>query len=69
MPRPVPTESRDPLFVSAKEAALMLGLSRNQMYLLLDRGAVESRYFGKRRLVDLGSLKAFAAALPTERAG
>lgn len=59
----------DAIFVSVKEAAHMLGLSRNQTYTLLDRQLIESRYFGKRRLVLLSSLRAFADALPTERAG
>lgn len=57
----------DAIFVSAKDAAHMLGLSRNQTYELLDRQLIESRYFGRRRLVVLASLNRFAANLPTER--
>lgn len=66
-PRNTPDEDHERLFVSAKEAQSMLGLSRNQTYLLLDSGAIESRYFGRRRLVVLESLREFARNLPTER--
>lgn len=58
----------DAIFVSAKRAAEMLDLSRNQTYALMDEGLIECRYFGKRRLVVLSSLHAFANGLPTERA-
>lgn len=61
-------EDTDPrLFVSVKEAAHMLGLSRNQTYELLDRRAIECRYFGKRRLVVLSSVHDFARGLPAYR--
>lgn len=62
------TAQREPLFVSAKEAAHLLDLSPNEVYNLLDRGLIESRYHGKRRLVSLASVKQFADSLPTERA-
>lgn len=64
-PPVAPTTDR--LFVSVKEAAAMLGLSRNQTYDLLDRGAIEARYMGRRRLVSLASVHTFAESLPTER--
>lgn len=69
MPRPAPTEAPQDtaIFVSAKDAAHMLGLSRNEMYDLLNKQVIESRYHGKRRLVLLASVHAFADALPTER--
>lgn len=58
----------DTIFTSAKEAAHMLGLSRNELYDLLNKQVIESRYHGKRRLVLLASLRAFADGLPAERA-
>lgn len=70
MPHPTATteEANDSrLFVSVKEAAHMLGLSRNQTYELLDRGSIDSRYFGRRRLVVLPSVHAFAHGLPAQR--
>lgn len=59
----------EPLFVSVKDAARMLALSTWQMYQLLDDEArpIDSRYRGRRRLVSVESLKAYAASLPTER--
>jgi len=58
---------REAVFVSTKEAARLLGLSRNHVYELLNQDAIESRYIGKRRLVMVSSLHDFIAALPTER--
>jgi excisionase family DNA binding protein len=55
------------IFVSVKDAAAMLGLSKNQTYDLLNEGVIESRYFRRRRLIPLDSLHAFAEGLPTER--
>lgn len=69
MPSAAPPTADDPrIFVNAKEAATILGLSRAQVYELLGQGVIESRYFGRRRLVVLDSLRQFAADLPDERA-
>jgi hypothetical protein len=54
-----------PIFVSVKDAARILAISDWSMYQLLDDGLVESRYFGRRRLVVLPSLHAYAETLPT----
>jgi hypothetical protein len=54
-----------PIFVSVKDAARILAISDWSMYALLDEGLVESRYFGRRRLVVLPSLRAYAETLPT----
>lgn len=58
----------DPIFVSVKDAARILGLStwavRND---LLDTQIVESRYHGRRRLVSLASLRDYADSLPSAR--
>lgn len=58
---------REAVFVSTKEAARLLGLSRNHVYDLLNQDAIESRYLGKRRLVLVSSLNEFIDGLPAER--
>lgn len=55
----------DPIFVSVKQAAAVLGLATWTVYKLLDAKVIESRYAGTRRLVDYQSLKDYAAGLPT----
>lgn len=62
-----PPAEQDAVFVSTKETARLLGLSRNHVYELLDRGDLESRYIGRRRLVVMSSLRSFIAGLPAER--
>lgn len=57
----------DPIFVSVKEAAHMLGLSPWAVYQKLDQQLIESRYDGRKRLVVLKSLRAYAAGLPESR--
>ena len=54
-----------PIFISVKQAAQMLGISPWSCYQLLDSGAVDSRYHGRRRLVRVESLHKYAAGLPT----
>lgn len=55
----------DPIFVSVKEAARLLGLSTWSMYQKLDQQVIESRYDGRKRLVSVESLREYAASLPT----
>lgn len=62
---PLPTEV---IFVSVRDAQAILGLGRPNVYRLLDEGLIESRFYRRRRLVVLASVKAFAAGLPDERA-
>ena len=62
-------EGGDPIFVTATEAARLLSLSQMQVYRLLDAQLIEGRYYGKRRLVVLDSLRRFAEDLPSVRAG
>jgi hypothetical protein len=57
----------EPIFISVKEAARMLNLTPWSMYQILDAEKVEARYFGRRRMVVLASLREFADSLPTER--
>lgn len=53
----------DPIFVSVHEAAKALSLSAWQVYQLLDEEAIDSRYQGRRRLVNVKSLRAYADGL------
>jgi len=66
---PVTDNLGDPIFVSVAEAARLLGLSRSQTYHLLADDTLECRYFGKRRLVVMDSVRRFASDLPNLRAG
>lgn len=56
----------EPHFVSVKAAADFLDTTPWTVYQLLDDGAIESRYQGRRRKVVLASLRAYAEGLPTE---
>lgn len=51
------TTAIEPLAVSIKEAARILGVSRGHIYDLLNGLEVESRWTGSRRLVDYKSLR------------
>lgn len=62
-----PASSIDPIFVSVKEAARALNISTWSCYQLLDDRVIDSRYQGRRRLVDVASLREYARNLPTER--
>jgi excisionase family DNA binding protein len=57
----------DPIYVSVKEAARILGVSTWLMYQKLDAQAIESRYEGRKRLVSYASLKAYAGSLSAVR--
>ena len=54
----------DPIYVSVKEAARILGVSTWLMYQRLDQQLIESRYEGRKRLVVVKSLREYAAGLP-----
>lgn len=54
----------DPIYVSVKEAARILGLSTWSVYQKLDGQAIASRYDGRKRLVVMESLREYAAGLP-----
>lgn len=59
----------DPIHVSVKDAARILGVSPWTCYQILDAGKIECRYHGRRRLVVLESLRKYAAGLPTSYTG
>lgn len=61
------TSSIEPIFVSVVDAARILALSRWQVYALCDEGRIESHYEGRRRLVRVDSLRAYADSLPKVR--
>ena len=63
-----PVDLVDAVFISTKEVARLLGVSRQHVYDLLDEQAIESRYIGRRRMVVMASLRAFISGLPAERA-
>jgi excisionase family DNA binding protein len=58
----------EPIFISVKDAAEALSLSRWNVYNLLDEGAIASSYKGTRRLVNVKSLREYAASLPNKPA-
>lgn len=57
-----------PIFVSVIDAATSLGISRREVYRLLDAGEIESVERGRRRLIVVESLHAFAQRLRDEAA-
>lgn len=59
----------DPIFVSVAQAAHMLNIKPWSVYQILKEADCEldARYFGKRRLISVESLRQYAANLPTER--
>jgi excisionase family DNA binding protein len=59
------TADLDPIYVSVKEAARLLGLSAWSIYQKLDQQVIESRYDGRKRLVVVESLRKYAASLPS----
>ena len=61
------TSPPDPIFVSVKEAARILGLTTWTVYKLLDEQEIASQYQGRRRLVVFTSLREYAMALPTTK--
>ena len=62
-----PMDRAEPVFISTKETARLLGVSLKHIYDLLDEQVIESRYLGHRRLVVLASLRTFIAGLPSKR--
>lgn len=68
MPAPTPGQSADltPIFVTVKDAAKMLAITPWSVYQLLNEEKIASQYHGRRRLVSVASLRAYAAGLPTK---
>lgn len=55
-----------PLLISINEACRMSRLGRSFLYERLADGSIKSRKAGRRRLVDVASLQAWAASLPSD---
>lgn len=64
-----PVSKMEPIYVTARDAATILGggTSPWTIHRLCRLGAIESRFHGKRRMVLLASLRAYADNLPTTR--
>lgn len=62
-------DTPDPIFISVKQAAAMLGITPWSVWQILGDPdcPIDSRYFGKRRLVSVESLRRYAESLPKER--
>jgi excisionase family DNA binding protein len=69
LPSNISTPPLDPIFVTVKEAARLLGISPWSCYQLLKSDEIDSRYIGRRRLVVLASLTEYAANAPVEKPG
>lgn len=59
----------EPIFVSVKQAAEALNVTPFSVYQILDAQKIKSQYFGRRRLVDVESLREYAKSLPIYPAG
>jgi len=55
------------IFISVEDAASVLALTKWTVYGLCRDGAIESKIQGRRRLVVVESLRAYAASLPSKR--
>lgn len=62
-------DNLDPVNVSVKTAARLIGVTPWSIYQLLNDPdcPLDSGYFGKRRLITLESVRRFASNLPSER--
>ena len=54
----------DPILVSPREAARLLGVSRSQVYRLLTSGELTAHKLGRRTLIDVESIRTYGASLP-----
>ena len=60
------SSTESPLLVSVKKTAYeLLDLDVSTVYKMLDRGELEGRYIGRRRMVVYESVKAYVEGLPT----
>jgi len=56
-----------PISVTVNDAVKMSGIGRTALYRALGEGQIQSRMFGRRRLVLTESLQRFIEGLPQER--
>ena len=52
------------LLISIPEALARIGIGRSRLYEILAEDSIRSVKLGRRRLIDVSSLRAWAAALP-----
>lgn len=64
-----PTARPDPIAVDVRTACEILSLSDSRVRDLLNAGAIESRYEGRKRLVSYRSLAAYFESLPLDPPG
>ena len=57
----------EPILVSVTQGAQLLGCGRSVLYVHMASGAIRSVKLGRKRLVDVASLKLFAASLPSHQ--
>lgn len=50
------------ILVSVSDAARMLGIGRTHLYALIGEGKLDTRTVGRRRLIKVESIRAFADA-------
>lgn len=60
------TVETEPLTVTVKQAAELIGVSTWQIYQLLGQDKIEGRYLGRKRLIMYASLKSYVEALPED---
>ena len=53
-----------PLLISVEAAYVALGISRSQLYIMLERGELEAVKIGRRLLVKASSIAGYIDALP-----
>ena len=53
-----------PIAVSVSEAARMAGLGRTSLYAAISSGALKTRHYGRRTLIEVDSIRQFLASLP-----
>ncbi len=53
----------EPILVSVTQGARLLGCGRSVLYVHMASGAIRSVKLGRKRLVDVASLKHFAASV------
>lgn len=58
----------EPIFVTVPEALRLIGIGTTKFYEEVSAGRIELRKAGKRSLVPVASLKAWAAGLPKAEA-
>jgi len=61
--KPIAASSHLPIAMDISEACQLIGLSRTTLYREIDRGAIESRKSGRRRLILTKSLEDYVNRL------